>query len=110
VRTIKALSWNVNGLRAVQKKGFLDWLAGASPDILCLQETKAHPGQLPPELTQVPGYTAHFASATKKGYSGVALYTKHPPLDVRYGFGAPEFDGEGRVIVADYGHFILLNI
>ena len=109
--TLKAYSWNVNGLRAVHKHGFLDWFAGVSPDIVCVQETKAHPEQLPPELIQVPGYTAYFASATtRKGYSGVGLYTKQPPLDVRYGFGIPEFDDEGRIIVADYGRFVLLDI
>ena len=108
--TLKAYSWNVNGLRAVHKKGFLGWFTSASPDILCAQETKAHPDQLPFELIHVPGYTAYFSSASKKGYSGVALYTKKPPIDIRYGFGIPEFDDEGRIIVADYGHFVLLNI
>jgi exodeoxyribonuclease-3 len=108
--TIKALSWNVNGIRAVQKKGFLEWFAGAAPDILCLQETKAHPEQLGPELLKVPGYSVHFSSAERKGYSGVALYTKQEPLEVRHGFGIREFDSEGRVVIADYGHFVLLNI
>ena len=77
--TLRALSWNVNGLRAAYRKGFLDWLAEESPDILCVQETKAAVDQLPDELINVPGYEAHFASAEKKGYSGVALYTKSRP-------------------------------
>ena len=109
--SIKAYSWNVNGLRAAYRNGFLDWFASVSPDIVCVQETKAHPEQLPTELVQVPGYDAYFASATtRKGYSGVALYTKQPPMDVRYGFGIPEFDDEGRTIAADFGHFVLLDI
>ena len=111
--SIKAYSWNVNGLRAVYRKGFLEWFASVSPDILCVQETKAHPEQLPAELAQPPGYHAYFASATsRKGYSGVALYTKQPPVEVGYNFGIPipEFDEEGRTIVADFGHFVLLNI
>jgi len=66
------LSWNVNGLRAIHKKGFLDWFRSADPDILCVQETKAREEQLPWELKRVPGYGSYFASAEKKGYSGVA--------------------------------------
>ena len=106
----RALSWNVNGVRAVLKKGFLDWFAGESPDILCIQETKAWAEQLPESLTNIPGYHAFYCSGERKGYSGVALYTKVPPQDVRYGFGNETYDKEGRTIVADYGDFVLLNI
>jgi len=107
---IRLLSWNVNGLRAVHKKGFLDWFARESPDILCLQETKASPEQLPPDLANIEGYEAYYSSAEKKGYSGVALFTKVVPDRVSFGFGIDVFDKEGRIIVADYGHFVLLNI
>jgi exodeoxyribonuclease-3 len=110
MRTIKALSWNVNGIRAVYKKGFLEWLAHAGPDILCLQETKASEEQLSADLTGIAGYHAYFSSAVRKGYSGVALYTKTEPEQVAKGFGIEEFDSEGRTLVADYGRFVLCNV
>ena len=110
MNTIRALSWNVNGLRAVHKKGFLEWFGAESPDILCLQETKASEDQLPPELRQVNEYHAYFSSAERKGYSGVALYTKTKPDQVTYGFGIDVFDKEGRIIIADYRDFVLFNI
>lgn len=108
--TIRALSWNVNGLRAVHRKGFLEWFAGENPDILCLQETKAVPEQLPEALTSVPGYHSFFSSPERKGYSGVGLYTKTEPKGVTFGFGIEEFDREGRVLIADYERFVLFNI
>ncbi len=107
---IKALSWNVNGLRAVHRKGFLDWFAEENPDILCLQETKLNEEQIPPEVLEVAGYQKFFSSAERKGYSGVALFTKPEPQSVSYGFGIPEFDNEGRILIADYGKFVLFNI
>ena len=107
---MKILSWNVNGIRAALKKGFLEWFAEEGPDVLCLQETKASPEQLTSELLEIPGYKAYFSSAERKGYSGVALYTKEEPTAVQYGFGVPEFDGEGRVLIAHYEQFTLINI
>ena len=107
---LKILSWNVNGIRAARKKGFLDWFANEDPDVLCLQETKASPEQLTSELLEVPGYKAYFSSAERKGYSGVALYTKAEPIAVRNGFGIPDFDSEGRILIADYERFTLINI
>lgn len=108
---MKLISWNVNGIRSVYDKGFLDWVAQERPDILCLQETKAAPEQLKKDLREVEGYLSYFASATlKKGYSGVALYTRSAPLEVRYGLGIEEFDREGRTIVAHYPDFILYNV
>ena len=107
---MKLISWNVNGLRAVFRKGFARWLAEASPDILCLQETKARREQVQKELEMVAGYRLHFASAQRPGYSGVALFTKEEPLSVQQTFGVKRFDDEGRVIQADYGKFILFNI
>ncbi len=108
--TKRILSWNVNGIRAISKKGFLEWVEKDQPDILCLQETKAHPEQLTQKLLEPEGYKSWFASAEKKGYSGVAVYSKEEPLDVKVGLGIPEFDSEGRTLVADYGDFILYNI
>ncbi|MDP2216490.1 MAG: exodeoxyribonuclease III [Methanolobus sp.] len=107
---IRIISWNVNGIRSVQKKGFLEWLQKEQPDILCIQETKAQKEQLGSELTEVKGYCSYFSSAEKKGYSGVALYTKKEPLSIKCGFGIPKFDREGRILIADYGEFILFNI
>ena len=108
--TIKAISWNVNGLRAVQRKGFLEWFESESPDILCIQETKLTEDQIPPELIQVGGYQNHFSSADRKGYSGVALYTKQAPESVSRGFGIERFDNEGRILIADYGAYVLFDI
>lgn len=107
---IKILSWNVNGIRAALKKGFLPWLAKESPDILCLQETKALPNQLPPELLYPPGYEALWNSALRLGYSGVATFTKEKPLSVKKGFGTARFDEEGRVLETEFKDFSLFNI
>jgi len=109
--TIKALSWNVNGLRAIHRHGdFLPFLAAESPDILCLQEIKSLVEQLPPELRHVEGYHAYFNPAERKGYSGTAIYTKEEPLDIIHGLGIPEFDVEGRVLIAEYSSFTLMDI
>ena len=108
--TLRLLSWNVNGIRAVLKKGFVEWMAEGAPDVLCLQETKAHPEQLPAALRAIDGYHAYFASAERKGYSGVAIYSKQPPRSVTEGFGVDEFDSEGRTLVADYGDFLLYAV
>lgn len=101
--------WNVNGIRAIWKKGFPEWFAKESPDVLCLQETKAHPSQLDDEVRNFGNYKSWFFSAEKKGYSGVAIYSKHQPLRVAAGFNAPEFDIEGRVIEMEFEKFILFN-
>ena len=107
---IKILSWNVNGIRAVLKKGLLDWLKKESPDVLCFQETKAFPTQLPPELLYPPGYQAFYHSALRPGYSGVATWTKTQPLAVKKGFGIKKFDDEGRVLETEFKDFTLFNI
>ena len=106
---MRIVSWNVNGIRAIEKRGFFEWLKQDKPDILCLNETKAEPGQLAPHFLNPEGtsYTSFWASAKKRGYSGVAIYTKEQPLDVRF-MGKPEFDDEGRVLVADYKDFTLI--
>ncbi|GHT83029.1 exodeoxyribonuclease III [Spirochaetia bacterium] len=107
------LSWNVNGIRAVEKRGFVDWIRQESPAVVCLQETKAHPDQLSPELTapvdkNEKPYISFWVSARKKGYSGVAVYTRKEPLDVQP-LGVPEFDDEGRVLQAYFKDFVLIN-
>ena len=107
---MRILSWNVNGLRAIYKKGFLEWFLEESPGALCIQESRAMEDQLPSELREVEGYHAYFSSAERKGYSGVALYTKTEPRSVRRGFGVERFDREGRTLMADYGAFILFGI
>jgi exodeoxyribonuclease-3 len=105
----KLYSWNVNGIRAAQRKGFLDWLHQTRPDILSIQETKAHPDQLDPELRDPEGYHVTWASAERKGYSGVALFTREEPQLIQVGLGVEDFDREGRTIIADYGDFVLIS-
>jgi exodeoxyribonuclease-3 len=107
---MKIISWNVNGIRAISKKGFWEWVAQENPDILCLQETKAHPDQLTPAMLEPQDYATHWNSAERKGYSGVAILSKPKPISVTPGLGVPEFDAEGRVLCADYGEFVLYNI
>ena len=106
---LKLYSWNVNGLRAAHRKGFLTWLEQTSPDILGIQETKCHPDQLEDDLRQPPGYHTYWASAEKKGYSGVALYTRQAPHSVQIGLGIDDFDREGRTIVAEYDDFVFIT-
>jgi exodeoxyribonuclease III len=108
---MRMLCWNVDGLRSVLKKGFMEWFRKESPDILCIQETRLTDGEIPQEVLHIAGYHSYFScSREKKGYSGVALFTKEKPADVKYGFGIERFDSEGRIIVADYGGFTLLDI
>lgn len=107
---IKLLSWNVNGIRAAEKKGFPAWLQKESPDILCVQETKAQPDQLSPALLNPPNYHTFWNSAVRKGYSGVATFTKQKPIASRTGFDVPRFDEEGRVVETEFSDFTLLNI
>lgn len=103
---MKLISWNVNGLRACVGKGFFDFLAAEQPDMMCLQETKLQPEQAP----QIEGYYEYWNSAEKKGYSGVALFSKTEPKAVTCGLGIDEHDYEGRVITADYGEFYLVTV
>ncbi len=106
----RLISWNVNGLRAVEKKGFLDFMVREQADIYCLQEVKAIEGQLPPTLREIPGYHFFINSALRKGYSGTAVYTRLEPIRVDYGLGIPEFDTEGRTLILEFEHFVLYNI
>lgn len=104
---MKLLSWNVNGLRAVLRKNFLEFLAAETPDILCLQETKCRPEDV--EQLWPADYTTYWNSAEKKGYSGTAIFTRTRPLQVTQGIGLAEHDREGRVLTAEYADFILVN-
>lgn len=104
------ISWNVNGVRAIEKKGFLEWLQKVQPDILCMQETKCHPDQLNDSLLKPKGYETFWSSAEKKGYSGVSVFTKIKPRKVTTVIGKKEFDREGRNLIIDFGDFVLLNI
>jgi exodeoxyribonuclease-3 len=107
---LKLLSWNVNGIRAIAKKGFVEWVNSERPDILCLQETKAWEEQLDKGLKQINGYTSFFSKAERKGYSGVATYTLPKPLEIKDELGVEEFDKEGRILVLRYNEFILFNV
>jgi exodeoxyribonuclease III len=107
---LRLACWNVNGIRAVAKKGFFDWLPKAKADIIALQETKIDSAALNGELRHVKGYTSFWNHAERKGYSGVAIYSREEPLSVQYGMGASELDSEGRMLVAEYNDFIFLNV
>ena len=105
MKKLKYISWNVNGLRACLKKGFMDAFNALDADCFCLQETKLQPHQIELDL---PGYHQYWNSAVKKGYSGTAIFTKEEPLSVTYGLGIEEHDQEGRLITADFGtHYLL---
>ena len=107
---MKLISWNINGIRAANKKGLFEWIKKESPDILCLQEIKANHEQIPPHLKNTPGYNVFINSAERKGYSGVATYTKLKPSSVKKGFNIEKFDSEGRTIITEFSSFTLFNI
>ncbi len=107
---MKLISWNVNGIRAAVKKGFMQWLHEGSPDVVCLQETKAMVGQVGKETASPKGYHATWNSAERKGYSGVAVFSKKKPKVVHLGMGIERFDVEGRYIRLEFAGFDLLNI
>lgn len=103
-------SWNVNGLRAIFKKGFKEWIQSENPDILCIQETKLQENQLDDSIKFIDGYSSYFSFAEKKGYSGVATYTKIKPIRVAHGIGIERFDNEGRILITEFENLTLLNI
>lgn len=110
-KQLKIISWNVNGLRAVMKKGFPDIVKNLDPDILLLQETKLQEGQRTDEMISLHDYESFWSYSTvKKGYSGVVTYTKIKPEHVKINFKKPEFDQEGRIVQLDFGSFILFNV
>ncbi|MGI6556928.1 MAG: exodeoxyribonuclease III [Pseudoramibacter sp.] len=107
---MKLYSWNVNGIRAAEKKGLVDWIKSEQPDVLGIQELKATEDQLPDTLKQIDGYHAFFNPAERKGYSGTAVYYKEAPLDIHTGLSDDRFNHEGRTIVMEYPDFTLYNI
>jgi len=107
---MRIISWNVNGIRSIYKKGFLNWLQRDGNDILCLQEIKACVGDVPVELKETEGYFSYWNSSERKGYGGVAILSKQKPVEVRYGFGTKKFDTEGRILILRFPQFTLLNL
>jgi len=105
---VKLVSWNVNGLRAVLRKNFLDYLAEEQPDILCLQETRADPNEV--EQLWPFSYTTYWNCAQKKGYAGTCIFTKDRPLAITCGIGRAEHDSEGRVLTAEFAEFFIVNV
>jgi len=107
---MKIITYNVNGIRAAINKGLLEWIEEVKPDVLCLQETKAQPEQIPTLSFQEMGYHSYYFSAKKKGYSGVAIFTKKKPAKVVYGMDIPQYDAEGRFLRADFGDVSIVSV
>jgi len=106
----RVISWNVNGIRSVAKKGFFEFISNDNPNIVCIQETKAREEDIPKELKEITDYYSYFSSPERKGYSGVGVYTKERPLSIKTNFGINKFDSEGRGLILEYPYFILLNV
>ncbi len=106
----RIISYNVNGIRAAMKKGFMEWLTATDPDIVCIQETKAQADQIPVMEFKAAGYFTYTYSAQKKGYSGVAILTKEEPKHVEYGMGIEKYDFEGRFLRADYEGYSVVSV
>lgn len=106
----KIITYNVNGIRAAVRKGFLEWLEAANPDIVCIQETKAQDEQIPVFELEMLGYKTYSFSAVKKGYSGVAIFTKQEPDQIETGIGIEKYDNEGRFIRADFGDISVVSV
>ncbi len=106
----RIVSYNVNGIRAAMKKGFMEWVNAVDADVICIQETKAQGDQIPIMDFEFAGYKTYTFSAVKKGYSGVAILTKQEPDHVEYGMGIQKYDDEGRFIRADYGDFSVVSV
>jgi len=106
----KIISYNLNGIRAALKKDFTGWLQEKNPDMICIQETKAQPSDIDVDAFKEMGYESLLHSAERKGYSGVAIFTKHKPDHVEIGMGNPKYDAEGRVIRADFGDISLMSV
>src|SRR6476620_2332951 len=105
--TMKLISWNVNGIRACVRKGFLDYFHEVEDDIICIQETKLQAGQINLELE---GYHQYWNYAVKKGYSGTAVFTKVEPISIRYGLGNEDSQDEGRILTLEFEKFYLVNV
>lgn len=107
---MKIVSWNVNGIRAIYKKNFIDWFKGENADIICIQETKADETQFPKDVKEIKGYSFYCSVAEKKGYSGVAVWLRINPESVSTNIGNEKFDNEGRIFRLDFKEFMLFNI
>ncbi|MDD3098594.1 MAG: exodeoxyribonuclease III [Candidatus Pacebacteria bacterium] len=107
---MKIISWNINGLRSIYKKGFLKWLKEVDADILCLQETRVQWEELSADFLNLKNYNIYFSQSSKKGYAGVAIYTKEKPLLVEKKLGLQRFDKEGRILKIKYSNFTLINL
>jgi exodeoxyribonuclease-3 len=107
---LRVTTFNANGIRAAARKGFFAWVRRTSPDVLCIQETKAQEHQVPPEALDLDVYTYAFVDAQKKGYSGVAIYAKTPPQSIRRGIGMPDIDAEGRYLRFDWGDVSIASL
>lgn len=107
---MRIISLNANGIRAAARKGFFDWMAGQDADVVCIQETKAQEHQLTDDLFRPEGYHCYYEDAVKKGYSGVAIYSRREPKRIVRGFGVPEFDDEGRYLEAQFGDLSVVSL
>jgi len=106
----KIITYNVNGIRAAVRKGFMEWLEATNPDVVCIQETKAQPDQIPVFELEALGYQTFIHSAVKKGYSGVAILSKKQPDHIETGMGIEKYDNEGRFIRADFGDVSIISV
>ena len=107
---MKIISWNVNGLRACAKKGFMQWLGRSRADIVGVQESRARQEDLPPDVAQPAKWNTHFVSAAKRGYSGVGLFSREPADEIQTSMDVPEFDEEGRLQLARFGKLLVANV
>ena len=107
---MKVVTFNANGIRSAARKGFFEWMQDSDPDVVCMQELKAHRDQLAENLLAPQGYRGYFQFAEKKGYSGTAIYCKAPPSDVKVGLGWNDFDSEGRLVRIDYNNLSIISI
>jgi exodeoxyribonuclease III len=107
---MKIISWNVNGLRSVAKKGFAQWMENCGADIVCLQEIKVAQNDIPFDLLYIDDFKSYFNPAQRKGYAGTAVYSKKEPFDLKREVGVGRFDAEGRIIEIDFGGFVLINL
>jgi exodeoxyribonuclease-3 len=107
---MKIITYNLNGIRAAMSKGLIDWISQASPDVLCVQEIKANPDQVGVFEFEELGYHHYWYPAQKKGYSGVAIFTKQKPKHIEYGCGIKEYDDEGRILRIDFEEFSVMSV
>ena len=108
--SIQIISWNINGIRAIEKKGFVEWVKKATPDVLCLQEIKAIEEQIPEKIQNIEGYHKFYLPAERKGYSGVAVFSREEPKNIGTKLNIEKFDREGRMLMLEYENWILFNV